>query len=204
MLDPPSRGPSALETWAILFDKKTAPSARHGINNLFARPGYLEFYRDVAGNPATRDFVHISRLDVGEEIAATNLGLVFAGSYYHVLASYTDGDLSRWGPGAAHLNDLLRYAIERGLKVFDFTIGDERYKRDWCDGVQPLHDHVSAASWRGAVMTGPAIALQKLKRTIKQTPMLWAAVVKARAIAASLRARAKAADPVPEAESDPK
>jgi hypothetical protein len=53
-------------------------------------------------------------------------------------------------------------------------------------------------------MTGPAIALQKLKRTIKQTPMLWAAVVKARAIAASLRARAKAADPVPEAESDPK
>jgi CelD/BcsL family acetyltransferase involved in cellulose biosynthesis len=194
----------ALGTLTVLVEQKTVTFARHGLRNLFALPGYLDFFRDIASNPHTRDLVHISRLQAGEQTVAANLGLVFGDRYYHVLASYTDGDLSRWGPGAAHLNDLLRYAIERGLKVFDFTIGDERYKRDWCDGVQPLHDHVSAASWRGAVMTGPAITLQKLKRTIKQTPMLWAAVVKARAIAASLRARAKAADPVPEAESDPK
>jgi CelD/BcsL family acetyltransferase involved in cellulose biosynthesis len=104
-----------------------------------------------------------------------------------VLASYTDNELSRRGPGAAHLNDLLRYAIERGLSVFDFTIGDERYKRDWCDEVQPLHDYVAVTSWRGMATAGPAILLTRLKRTIKQTPMLWAMVVKARALMASFR-----------------
>jgi CelD/BcsL family acetyltransferase involved in cellulose biosynthesis len=190
----------ALATLAILVEQKTASFARHGINNLFARPGYLEFYRDIGGNPATRDFVHISRLDVGKEIAATNLGLIFAGSYYHVLASYTSGPLAHWGPGAAHLNDLLAYAIERGLSAFDFTIGDERYKRDWCDDVQMLHDHVAVTSWRGALVAGPAILRARVKRTIKQTPVLWAMVVKMRALAAAMRGQKKPTQAVAEGE----
>jgi CelD/BcsL family acetyltransferase involved in cellulose biosynthesis len=194
----------ALDTFAVLVEQKSATFARHGIRNLFALPGYLEFYRDLASNPQSRDLVHVSRLQAGAQTAAANLGLVFGDRYYHVLASYTDGDLSRWGPGAAHLNDLLRYAIERGLKTFDFTIGDERYKLDWCDDAQPLYDHVSVTNWRGAVVGGPAIGLQKLKRMIKQTPMLWAAVAKVRAIAALLRGRTKAANPVHGAESSPK
>lgn len=193
----------ALATFAILVEQKSATFARHGISNLFARPGYLDFYRDLAGNPATRDFAHISRLEVGNETAATNLGLIFAGRYYHVLASYTGGPLAHWGPGAAHLNDLLRYAIERGLSMFDFTIGDERYKRDWCDDVQMLHDHVAVTSWRGALVVGPAILRTRVKRAIKQTPMLWAMVVKMRALAAAMRGQKKPAAPVQaSAESD--
>jgi CelD/BcsL family acetyltransferase involved in cellulose biosynthesis len=194
----------ALDALAVLVEQKTATFARHGIRNLFALPGYLDFYRDIAGNPQTRDLVHISRLQAGPQTAAANLGLVFGDRYYHVLASYTAGDLSRWGPGAAHLNDLLRYAIERGLKVFDFTIGDERYKRDWCSDVHPLYDHVAAASWRGVMVAVPAMALQKLKRTIKQTPALWAMAVKLRAIAASLRGQAKPAATASDAEDDAK
>jgi CelD/BcsL family acetyltransferase involved in cellulose biosynthesis len=195
---------SALDALDVLVTQKTATFARHGIRNLFALPGYLDFYKDIAGNLRSRDLVHISTLKVGEQAVAANLGLVFGDRYYHVLASYTDGDLSRWGPGAAHLNDLLRYAIERRLAVFDFTIGDERYKRDWCDDVQPLHDHVSVASLRGAMIAGPAIVLHGLKRTIKQTPLLWAMVVKARAIGAALRGHSRsAAGAARPAESDP-
>ena len=41
-------------------------------------------------------------------------------------------------------------AIERGYRIFDFTIGDERYKRDWCDTELKLYDYLSAATWRGA------------------------------------------------------
>jgi hypothetical protein len=64
-----------------------------------------------------------------------------------------------------------------------------------------LHDHVAVASWRGVLVAGPAIALSRLKRTIKQTPALWAMVVKFRALAASLRGAAK---PTVEADSEPK
>ena len=43
-------------------------------------------------------------------------------------------------------------AIDRGFRVFDFTIGDERYKRDWCDTEIKLYDTIvgrdgCAARW---------------------------------------------------------
>ena len=101
-----------------------------GVADIFARPGCREFFSDLALKPATRDLVHVSRLDVGSIVAATNLGLIFRNSYYHVVASDDDGDISRFGPGAAHLRDLLQHAIDRGCRRFDFTIGDERYKLD--------------------------------------------------------------------------
>jgi CelD/BcsL family acetyltransferase involved in cellulose biosynthesis len=143
------------------------------VGNLFAKPGHAEFYRALATDPATKPLVHVSRLDVGAAAAAINLGLTYRGCYYHLLASYDDGELSRFGPGAAHLHELLHQAIDRGFKVFDFTIGDERYKRDWCDTELKLYDYIGAATWRGALIAVPMLAAQRLKRQIKQTPMLW-------------------------------
>ena len=66
-----------------------------------------------------------------------------------MIASYDDGDVSRFGPGAAHLRDLLSHALARGCRRFDFTIGDERYKLEWSDHTLNLYDHVAPATWRG-------------------------------------------------------
>lgn len=164
-----------------LIDQKSRSFARMGVVNVFARPGWSEFFLAVATDPQTRGIVHVSRLDVGSRWAATNLGLVFRDTYYHVLASYDDGETQRFGAGAAHLRELLRYAIERGLKHFDFTIGDERYKSEWSDRVLPLHDHVAAASARGQVAAVVHHGHRSLKRLIKQNQTLWSWFSRARA-----------------------
>ena len=174
-------------TLDTLMAQKANSFARMGVANLFAKPGHAEFYRALATDPATRPMVHVSRLDVGATPAAINLGLIWRDRYYHLLASYDGGDVSRFGPGAAHLHDLMQFAIERGLKIFDFTIGDERYKRDWCDTELKLYDFIAAVSWRGALVAAPTLAKQRLKRWIKQTPALWAAATKLREIAGRLR-----------------
>ena len=75
----------------------------------------------------------------------------------------------------------MRYAIEHGCREFDFTIGDEPYKRDWCDIEIKLYDHRSAATVRGWLAVLPAIAFSRVKRVIKQTPFLWRLFVKTRA-----------------------
>ena len=74
---------------------------------------------------------------------------MFGDCYYHVLASYVDSEVAHYGPGALHLRELLAYAIKRGLKCFDFTIGDEQYKFDWWDTVIKLCDYTARRS--GAV-----------------------------------------------------
>lgn len=183
----PEGGDAVLDALDTLMAQKARAFARMGVTNLFALPGYAEFYRSLATDPATKPLVHISRLDVGATPAAVNLGLIYRGCYYHLLASYDDGEVARFGPGAAHLHDLMRYAIERGCTVFDFTIGDEGYKRDWCDTELVLYDHIAAATWRGTLVALPMLALRRLKRRIKRTPALWNLVSKARALMGSLK-----------------
>ena len=173
----------------VLIAQKSAFFAKRGIPNLFSRPGYVEFYRDVACRGQAEGIAHVSALKVGDEVAAVNFGLTLGGRYYYVLASYTDGDMARLGPGAVHLHEIMCYAIDNNFTMFDFTVGDERYKLDWCDGAQPLYDHVSVASWRGAFVAAPALAFKKLKRRIKQSPLLWAWFSKARAMAGGLKSR---------------
>lgn len=185
----PATPAGALAALAALVEQKSAFFAQRGIPNLFARPGYLEFFRDLASSAQSAGLVHVSELKVGPQIVAANFGLTFGGRYYYVLSSYTDGELARLGPGAIHLHELMRYAIEHHFTMFDFTVGDERYKLDWCDGGRPLYDHVSVTSWRGGLIAAPALAFKKIKRKIKQTPLLWAAFSRARASAATLRSR---------------
>ena len=152
-----------------------------GVANMFARPGWSEFFAAVATDERTRHLVHVSRLDVGPVWSAINLGLVFRDTYCHVLASYDDGETSRFGAGAAHLRELLRYSIERGLKHFDFTIGDERYKREWSDRTLLLYDHVAAASVRGWAAAAMVHGHRRVKRFIKQNEKLWSLFSRARA-----------------------
>jgi CelD/BcsL family acetyltransferase involved in cellulose biosynthesis len=169
-----------------LIQQKSRFFAGMGLGNMFHRPGYLEFYRGLVTSPLASPLIHVSSLQVGEAVAAANLGLVFHGCYYHVLASFDDGELSRFGPGVAHLHDLLRYAIERGCCVFDFTIGDEQYKRDWCDSRIELYDHVAIATLRGALAASILVPKRQLQRWIKQSPILWAIVSQSRARLAAL------------------
>ena len=175
-------------TMAVLFEQKGRSLARMGVADIFDHPGWRTFFLDLAGNPRTRDLVHVSRLDVGPVWAAINLGLSFGDTYYHVLASYDDGETSRFGAGAAHLRELLRHAIENGKSRFDFTIGDERYKQEWSDVIMPLYDHVKAANLRGLPAAAMTAGVRRLRRLIKQNDAMWNVVSRVRAMLGARKA----------------
>ena len=48
-----------------LMEQKSRSFARMGVANMFARPGWSEFFAAVATDERTRHLVHVSRLDVG-------------------------------------------------------------------------------------------------------------------------------------------
>ena len=182
-------GDDIVHTLDTLMSQKSRAFAKMGVEDFFARPGYREFFLDVAADPAMREMIHVSRLDVGATTAATNVGLTFRGCYYLILSSYDDGDVSRFGPGRAHLHELLRHAIDRGFQRFDFTVGDEPYKRDWSDTELRLYDHLAAVTLRGWLVTATATAFRRTKRYIKQTPTLWHTFSKLRAMAGVISKR---------------
>ena len=146
---------------------------RKGIPDIFARPGYREFFADFAANPSSRHLAHVSRVQIGSTCAAANFAIVFGDCYYHVLSSYCDSELTRYGPGTLHLRELLAYAIQSGLRLFDFTIGDEHYKLEWSDLRLKLFDYSKGATWRGRIAHLLSVVRRRTKRFIKTTPLLW-------------------------------
>ena len=168
-------------TLEIMWEQQKRIFARKGIADIFARPGYREFFADFAANPNTRHLAHVSRVEVGTSCVAANFAITFGDCYYHVLSSYCDGRLTRYGPGTLHLRELLAYAIERGLRRFDFTIGDEHYKLEWSDLRLRLYDYSTAATWRGWPESLLFTARRRAKRFIKQTPLIWRLVCRLRA-----------------------
>jgi CelD/BcsL family acetyltransferase involved in cellulose biosynthesis len=185
-----AEGPEAHSTLETLMDQKSKSFAAMGVTNIFALPGYSDFYHALS---RMQSLVHVSRLDVGDQVAAANLGLIFRGSYYHLLASYNGGELSKHSPGATHLHDLLRYAMDRSCQVFDFTIGDERYKQEWSDGHIVLFDHISPASVRGAIVAAKLYGVGRAKHFIKQNPALWDKAYKVRAFIGPVMKRLRGA-----------
>jgi CelD/BcsL family acetyltransferase involved in cellulose biosynthesis len=176
-----------IQTIETLVHQKSAALKRMGVADLFAEPGVRDFYVRLATDPRTRDIVHVSRLDVGTVPASVNLSLQFRNRYHYIFASYDGGELSRFGPGAAHLRDLMAHAISQGCREFDFTIGDERYKFEWSDTETTLVDYFSATTARGWPESQLQRGLAAAKRTIKQNPALWSAFQKVRSAAGSLR-----------------
>jgi CelD/BcsL family acetyltransferase involved in cellulose biosynthesis len=80
------------------------------------------------------------------------------------------------------LRELIKQAIEQGVTVFDFTIGDEPYKLEWCNVSIKLYDHLASAlpiGWPAAVALRGALWA---KRRIKGDPRLWALAQKVRSL----------------------
>lgn len=173
----------------LLFEQKSRALARMGAKDIFAAPAHRAFYADVVGSAATRHLVHVSRLDVGAQAVAVNVGLMHGGRYYLILSSYGEGEAAKFGPGRALLHELLQYAIAHRFAVFDFTIGDEPYKLDWSDERLVLHDHLAAVTLRGQAAVAVGTYLRRLKRAIKQTPLVWRQFTRMRAFAASVFSR---------------
>jgi CelD/BcsL family acetyltransferase involved in cellulose biosynthesis len=176
-----------LDTLDTLFAQKSKALAKLGVNDVFARPGYREFFQALTTAPAPAAIARVACLKVGDTMAATHLGLEFRARYYYVIASYDDGPASQFGPGLALLRYLMEQAIARGLAIFDFTIGDERYKREWRDVELKLYDHAAPASFRGWPTTLASRTTQSVKRVIKRTPFLWTTYTRLRAGLASRR-----------------
>jgi len=151
-------------------------------------PGSDAQRQTLASDAKSRKLVHISRIEIGTTLAAANFGLVFGDTYYHVLASYDDDHpAARYGPGALHLREIMAHAVGSGLRWFDFTIGDERYKLEWSDTHLALWDHTATATWRGWPFSFVSKSRRRLKRFVKQTPAVWRMVSKIRSAVGSLQ-----------------
>ncbi|MBV9829753.1 MAG: GNAT family N-acetyltransferase [Alphaproteobacteria bacterium] len=138
-------------TMTSLIHHKRLSYARMAVPDIFDVDGVENFYRAVATNPLLQEIVHISRLDVGQSPVATAFCLKFRGRYYSIMPTY-DPVYAQYSPGRAHLHEMFRYAIKHNMDTFDFTIGDEAYKADWEDKIEPIFSYLDDITMIGTLV----------------------------------------------------
>lgn len=163
-----------------LVELKSAALKAMGANDFLAKPGYADFYKALTLKSGSDGIAHVSHMEVAGDYVAGNWGLVHKGRFYYLLASYDGPKFGKFAPGVQALVETMKWAVGRGVDTFDFTIGDERYKHEWCETKIELHDHLSAQTLKGQVVLIKARMLLAAKRTIKQTPVLWESFTKLR------------------------
>ena len=138
------------ETLDALFNCKISAlkrmSKRMRVTDIFSQPGVRSFFEEVTLK--CNRLVHLARLDIDKDMLAGSLGLQHGTTYTFLVCCYKDGALSKYSPGRAHLNYVLKSAVDRGFTVFDFSIGDHPYKLDWCEEKTYLFEYLSG---RGAL-----------------------------------------------------
>jgi CelD/BcsL family acetyltransferase involved in cellulose biosynthesis len=76
---------------------------------------------------------------------------------------------------------MVRWAIEQGLRFYDFTVGDEPYKREWADQEIRLFDHFSGRTLRGRLYCMAKRLAGAVKGAVKRDRRMWALGKKLRA-----------------------
>tara|TARA_E500000305_G_scaffold109526_1_gene114810 strand:- start:90 stop:1301 length:1212 start_codon:yes stop_codon:yes gene_type:complete len=165
---------------AKLVELKSASLKTMGAKDFLGQPGYEEFYKALAVKSGAGGIAHVSHLEVAGEYVAGSWGLVHKRRFYYLLASYDRVRFGRYAPGVQALVEVMRWAVNKGVETFDFTIGDEPYKYEWCEIQSDLYDHLQAKTFRGALLLFKTKLLLALKRKIKHTPLLWETFTKLR------------------------
>lgn len=168
---------------------------------------------DVFSQPEIRDFFH-RLLDVpmaGHDapliLQAIRLRGAHAGHISaiaslsrkgdHVICQFSSIDETicpEASPGELLFWLMIEKACREGVSVFDFGVGDQLYKRNWCRQETIQHDILIPLTWKGALMRPLLVGVTKAKAAIKRNPQLYALAQRWRAEQCPKTPEASAAD----------
>jgi CelD/BcsL family acetyltransferase involved in cellulose biosynthesis len=162
-----------------------------------------DFHRAALRRIADDDVLRIVMMRVGGKPAAFHYFFAFENTMFvHRLAF--DPALSRASPGLVATLETLRVASDEGLTRVEYLGGDERYKLELSDHLEPLYQAVGLArTTLGSLAARERLALINLRKTLKRSERLQRLYLNGLNPLRSIRKRGRTADsPVTDNESD--
>jgi CelD/BcsL family acetyltransferase involved in cellulose biosynthesis len=93
--------------------------------------------------------IHYSAITLNDEIISTHVGIKWNKNFYYLMPANENIRYRSYSTGRLLLEYLVKNSIEDGIEYFDFTIGSEEYKKNWCDIENQLFQHISYYSLKG-------------------------------------------------------
>lgn len=180
------RAASLGETLGVLdrfFLLKGERLKTQGIKDVFAEAGVQTFFKslfsDALNTPSPRFELHA--LEVGGEIAAV-AGCTINGKQLTVEFGGICSSDRQLSPGDILYHFLIEQCCQRGFEKFDFGVGDEFYKRRWCDTETWHRDNYLPLTAKGHVAVTALTSMSAAKKRIKNSPLLFGLAKKMRGL----------------------
>lgn len=123
------------------------------VPSLFSDSRYKTFYKLILQNCNDNDEefkLHLSQLTLNGEIIASHLGFIHKKIFYYYMPTFNQ-TYSNLSPGKILLFRLIEWCHTNRISVFDFTIGDESYKKEWANIHQDIYEIFIPLSAKGYI-----------------------------------------------------
>lgn len=170
-----ARTPDEIDAFEeVFFQQRSRRFREMGVRNVFGTPEFRRFFRQTARDSLgeRRPALRIHALFTGETIVTTSFGAYCGDHYTQQINSTAAGEAAKYSLTGITLMLLLEELRSEGITSFDLGLGDFDYKNDWTAPVV-VYDSIVPVTPRGRIGAPVVGAVRRIKRVVKQTPVLW-------------------------------
>jgi CelD/BcsL family acetyltransferase involved in cellulose biosynthesis len=173
-----NRAEEVLERLPLFFDQHIRRWQNTPSPSLFLVPRRQEFYRLLVRNLAESGSLRYTELRLDGRMVAAHLGAYYEGQFSWYKPTF-EPTLAKLSPGEVLLKRLIEQAAEEGAREFDFTIGDEAFKKRFATRVRVVTDvHVTRSPF-SAIKLRSSRACRCLARRVLRRVGLWEPIKRA-------------------------
>ncbi|TIV71485.1 MAG: GNAT family N-acetyltransferase [Mesorhizobium sp.] len=157
------------------FEMKEARFAKMGIANVFGDEDVRAFFRALFADALAEEkpSFRLHGLEVAGKLRAVTGSSRSGKRLICEFGAIAEDDLAFTSPGDFLFFDNIQEACEQGFDVYDFSVGDEAYKRLWCD-IEVQHFEVLAPlTLKGRALAAGLRQGARAKAFIKNNPTVW-------------------------------
>ncbi|RWB12519.1 MAG: GNAT family N-acetyltransferase [Mesorhizobium sp.] len=157
------------------FDMKEVRFAKMGIANVFGDEEVRAFFRALFADALAEEkpsFL-LHGLDVAGKLRAVTGASRSGKRLICEFGAIAEDDLAFTSPGDFLFFDNIQEACELGFAAYDFSVGDEPYKRLWCDIEVQHFEALAPLTLKGRVLATGLRQGARAKAFIKNNPTVW-------------------------------
>ncbi|MBW8909229.1 MAG: GNAT family N-acetyltransferase, partial [Mesorhizobium sp.] len=157
------------------FEMKESRFAKMGIADVFSDSKVRAFFRALFADALAeeRPSFLLHGLEVAGKLRAVTGSSRSGKRLICEFGAIAEDDLAFTSPGDFLFFDNIQEACELGFAVYDFSVGDEPYKRLWCD-IEIQHFEVLAPlTLKGRALAAALRQGTRAKAFIKNNPTAW-------------------------------
>jgi CelD/BcsL family acetyltransferase involved in cellulose biosynthesis len=106
------------------------------------------FYRRIFESYKNINESHLSYLSLDNEILSIHFGLNQKKRFYYLIIANNNSKHDIYSPGRLLISFLIRWSISKKINIFDFTLGDEKYKTDWSNSSLVIYNYCKLINFK--------------------------------------------------------